>query len=70
MTHEILDAATCRSARDALCWSPWTLARAAGVAEGFVRDFEAGSTLHRPGMQIALRRALLEGARTIGEPTL
>jgi hypothetical protein len=61
MTAHVIDAAACRRARTALQWSPWTLARAAGLAEAAVLDFEAGATL-RPGMLLALRRALSEGA--------
>jgi hypothetical protein len=62
MTTDLIDPATCRKARAALQWSPWTLARAAGLAEGYVLDFEAGIGRLRPGMLTALRRVLIEGA--------
>jgi ribosome-binding protein aMBF1 (putative translation factor) len=53
-----MDPKLCRKAREALGWSPWTLARAAGLAERTILDFESGATTPRPGTLIALRRAL------------
>jgi DNA-binding XRE family transcriptional regulator len=66
VSAEIIDAMTCKKVRHALRWSPWTLARAAGVSEGYVLDFEAGAGRHRPGMKTALKRALNDEARRQG----
>jgi predicted transcriptional regulator len=64
----MMDPKLCRKAREALGWSPWTLARAAGLAERTILDFEAGTTRPRPGTLIALRRALAQATSERANP--
>jgi ribosome-binding protein aMBF1 (putative translation factor) len=60
----------CRRERQQRGWSPWTLARAAGTAEGVILAFEAGVGSPRPGALTALRRALQQEDRLAEEAAL